>query len=57
MASNKQQDKTAAPTEKVKLLKPHTHEDVLHEVGAELTLNAADAEWVKAQKIAEAVTA
>ncbi|MGC4076862.1 MAG: hypothetical protein QM702_07475 [Rubrivivax sp.] len=57
MASNKQQDKTAAPTEKVKLLKPHTHEDVPYEAGEELTLNTADAEWLKAQKIAEAVTA
>lgn len=47
--------KAVAATEKVTLLKPHTHAGKAHEKGAEIEVDAATAAWLRgAQVIAPA---
>ena len=44
----------AAETEKVKLIKPHTHEGKDHPEGAELLVDKATAEWLRKAKVVAA---
>lgn len=41
----------AAETEKVKLIKPHTHKGKDHPEGAELVVDKATAEWLRKAKV------
>lgn len=43
--------KAVAATEKVTLLKPHTHAGKAHEKGAEIEVDAATAAWLRAAEV------
>ncbi|MDH1766254.1 hypothetical protein N5D37_11395 [Comamonas aquatica] len=43
--------KAVAATEKVTLLKPHTHAGQAHEAGAEIEVDAATAAWLRGAEV------
>lgn len=43
--------KAVAATEKVTLLKPHTHAGKAHEKGAEIEVDAATAAWLRGAEV------